>query len=88
MRPDPQVDQEVRRRQRDVQLDLGQHQGVPQVQRHHREGRWLQPHDMQEPELQERVLLGMPGALGAARLSMVQLQQVIKPFFPFLFLSS
>ena len=36
--PDQEVDQEVRRRQRDLQLDLGQHQGVPQVWRNHREG--------------------------------------------------
>ena len=36
--PDQEVDQEVRRRQRDLQLDLSQHQGVPQVWRNHRKG--------------------------------------------------
>lgn len=37
------------------------------MQRDDREGRWLQPHGVQEPELQGRLLLGLPRALGTAR---------------------
>lgn len=55
----------MRRRLRDVQLDSGQHQRVSQMQRDHREGWRLQPHGLQEPELQGRLLLGLSGALGA-----------------------
>jgi len=71
-----EVDQEVRRRLGDVQLDRGQYQRVSQVQRDHREGRRLQPHGVQEPELQARVLLGLSRFLGAARLLLVQLQSL------------
>lgn len=65
---------EVRRRLGDVELDRRQHEGVPQVQRDDREGRRLQPHGVQEPELQGGLLLGVPRALGAARQQLVQLQ--------------
>ena len=46
------------------------------VWRHHREGRGLQPHDLQESGVQGGLLLGVPGAMGAPRVLMVQLQQV------------
>jgi hypothetical protein len=76
VQPAEEVDQEVRRRLRDVELDLGQHEGVPQVRGHHREGRRVQPHGVQESELQGRFLLGVPGLVGAPRQLLVQLQQV------------
>lgn len=38
---------------------------------HHRERWWLQPHGVPEPELQSRILLGLPGALGATWLCLV-----------------
>ena len=41
-----QVARQVPRRQRDVQLAGGQHQGLPQVPDLHREERRLQPHDV------------------------------------------
>lgn len=44
------------------------------MQRHDREGRRLQSHGLQEPELQDGLLLGVPGAVGAARELLVQLQ--------------
>lgn len=39
--------------------------------RHHRERWWLQPYGVPEPELQSRILLGLPGALGATWLCLV-----------------
>lgn len=39
-----------------------------------RKGRWMQPHDLQE--LQISILLAMYGALGAARIVLVQLQSI------------
>lgn len=68
-----EVDQEMRRRFGDIKLDRGKHEGVSEVQRDHREGRRLQPHGLQEPELQGGLLLGLPRALGAARQQLVQL---------------
>ncbi len=101
MPPDQKVDQEVRRRQRDFELDIGQYQGVPKVPGHHREGWRLQSYDLQESGtslseveveggtggshprvffflagLQSRLLLGVPGAVGASREQLVQLQQI------------
>ena len=46
------------------------------VPRHHREGRRVQPHDLQEPGLQGGLLLGVSGTLGTSRILLVQLQQV------------
>ena len=45
--------------------------GVPQVSRDDREGWWVQPHGVQEPELQGRLLLGLSGALGATWVILV-----------------
>lgn len=69
----------MRRRLGDVQLDRSEHERVSEVQRDDREGRRLQPHGVQEPELQGRLLLGVSGPLGAAWQQLVQLQQVGKP---------
>lgn len=63
----------MRRRLGNVELDSREHEGVSEVQRDDREGRRLQPHGVQEPELQGRLLLGVPRALGAARQQLVQL---------------
>lgn len=48
MFPGQEVVEEMRRRLRNLQLDLSQYQRMPQVQLDHREERRLQPHDMQE----------------------------------------
>lgn len=45
--------------------------GMPEMPRHHREGRGLQPHGLSEPELQGGVLLGVSGPLGAPRICLV-----------------
>ncbi len=45
--------------------------GMSKMPRHHRERWWLQPHGVPEPELQSRILLGLPGALGATWLCLV-----------------
>ena len=58
---------EMRRRFRNIELDRSEHEGVSEMQRDYREGRRLQPHGVQEPELQGGLLLGVPRALGAAR---------------------
>ena len=50
--PHQEVDQKVQRRLGDLQLDIGKHQGVSKVQGCHREGRGLQPHDLQKRLLQ------------------------------------
>lgn len=41
----------MRRRFGNVELDRSEHKGVSEVQRDDREGRRLQPHGLQEPEL-------------------------------------
>lgn len=74
MRLTPKMDKKMRRRLGDIKLDRGKYQRMPQMQRHHRKGRRLQPHGLQEPELQSRLLLGLPRPLGAPRQLLVQLQ--------------
>ena len=49
MPPDQEMDPEVQRRLGDLQLDLCQHEGVPQVLHLHREERRLQPHGEELP---------------------------------------
>ena len=46
------MEEEERGRQRDEPLDQRQHEGVPQVQVDHREERRVQPHRVQELQLQ------------------------------------
>jgi hypothetical protein len=41
---DQEMDQKMRRRFGDVELDFGQHEGVSKVWRYHRERRRVQPH--------------------------------------------
>ena len=73
---DQEVVKEVRGRQRDQQLVVDEHEGVSQVWRHHREERRLQQHEVQEPELQGGLLLGLSWPLGSSHHLVVQLQQV------------
>ena len=61
MRASQEVDEEVRGRLGDGQLDLGQHKGVPEMSVDDREEWRLQPHDM--PKVQARVLLDVHGCL-------------------------
>ena len=70
---DQEVVKEVRGRQRDQQLVVDEHEGVSQVWRHHREERRLQQHEVQEPELQGRLLLGLPRTMGSTHHILVQL---------------
>lgn len=46
------------------------------MSRDYREERRMQSHDMQESSLPVRVLLGVSGTVGAARLVLVQLQSL------------
>lgn len=74
MQPTEEMDQEMRRRLGNLELDSGEHQGVPEMQRDDRERRRLQSHGLQESELQSGLLLGLSGSVGAARQLLVQLQ--------------
>ena len=61
------VELEGERRVRKCQLDLSEHQTVPEVQQEHRKEPGLQSHDMLAVPL--RVLLDLHGRLEGARLS-------------------
>mmetsp|Transcript_31423 Transcript_31423/g.49375 ORF Transcript_31423/g.49375 Transcript_31423/m.49375 type:complete len:279 (+) Transcript_31423:682-1518(+) len=65
---------EVPERERDRQLDPGQHQALPQVLHAHREEPGVQPHDLQA--MQGRVLLDLHGALVGPRGKHWRLLQV------------